>query len=63
MSSIADRVDGAVEDDVFHIRQSADDVEEQFRPVPALNVHDGVSAVDPVLHGDRGRRFRRRIMR
>ncbi|KAL0905048.1 hypothetical protein M5K25_027220 [Dendrobium thyrsiflorum] len=49
---IASGVDGAVENDVSHVRDCAQDVEKELRAVAALNVDDGITPFHPVLNGN-----------
>jgi hypothetical protein len=44
------RRDGGVEHDVLHVRERADDVEQQLGPVPAPDVHHRVGLLLAVLH-------------
>ncbi|KAL0911315.1 hypothetical protein M5K25_019448 [Dendrobium thyrsiflorum] len=46
-SAIAVSISGFVEDDVLHIGEAADDVEEKLRVVLTLSINDGVSPLSP----------------
>mgnify|MGYP003702812067 CR=1 FL=1 len=62
MRLVAGGVDGAVEHNVVHVGERADDIEEQLGAVAALHGDHRVAALHAALDGHGGSRGRRRAL-